>query len=309
MPEGPAEVPPDRRHWGMPFAILGPTASGKSALALALARRLRGTVVNGDPYQALRGLEIGTGQPSEAEREGLPHLGYGVLPLSARPNPKAFGELVRGWLVEAVNPVLVTGSGLYLRGIWEQLTELPEVPEATVAQVRRWAERLGIPVLHRYLAAVDPARAGALHPRDGARVVRALALHLATGRRPSDLLSGVVRGLPPGWRALRVLPGREAQRDRIARRVRAQVAAGWPAEVAARVAEGHRADLEALRPLGYREWMAGGDPLEVETAVVTATRAFAKRQVTYFGNQWPEVPTWDPDTEPLEAAFERLGLP
>ena len=292
----------------MPIAILGPTASGKSALALAVARRIGGTVVNGDPYQALRGLAIGTGQPSEAEREGVPHLGYGVLPLAARPNPSDFGRLVRGWLAEAAAPVLVTGSGLYLRGIWNQLSDLPEVPATTVARVRGWVDRLGVPVLHRYLAAVDSDRAAALHPNDGARVGRALARHLATGRRPTELLGGVAAGLPEGWRALLVLPTREAQRDRIARRIRAQVAAGWPAEVTACVAEGHGPDLEALRPLGYREWMAGGAPAAVEAAIVTATQAFAKRQVTFFRNQWPSVPTWDPDREPVDTALARLEL-
>ncbi len=293
----------------MPIAILGPTASGKSALAVAVAARIGGTVVNGDPFQALQGLAIGTGQPDVAEQAGVPHLGYGVLPLSARPNPKDFGELVRGWVAEAVNPVLVTGSGLYLRGIWEQLSDLPPVPEATVAKVRAWGERLGTPTLHRYLAAVDPARGGELHPNDTARVQRALVLHLATGRRPSELLSGVASGVPAGWRALAVRPTREAQRARIARRVGAQVAAGWPAEVADLVAAGHGGDLDALRPLGYREWREGGAPGAVAAAIITATQQYAKRQATFFGNQWPEVPTWDPDAEPLEAAFHRLGVP
>ncbi|HJV22731.1 MAG TPA: tRNA (adenosine(37)-N6)-dimethylallyltransferase MiaA [Holophagaceae bacterium] len=293
----------------MPIAILGPTASGKSALAVAVAARLGGTVVNGDPFQAIRGLAIGTGQPEGGERQGVPHVGYGVLPLSARPNPKDFGDLVRGWLAAAAQPVLVTGSGLYLRGIWEQLSDLPDVPEATVARVRRWGEALGNPALHRYLAAVDPVRAEALHPNDAARVQRALALHLATGRKPSELFAGVAPGLPEGWRALTVQPTREAQRARIARRVRAQVAAGWPEEVAGLLAEGHGPDLEALRPLGYREWVVGGDPGAVEAEIVTATQQYAKRQSTFFRNQWPEVPAWDPDAEPLDAAFRKLGLP
>ncbi|HJV90774.1 MAG TPA: tRNA (adenosine(37)-N6)-dimethylallyltransferase MiaA [Holophagaceae bacterium] len=293
----------------MPIAILGPTASGKSALAVAVAARIGGTVVNGDPFQAIQGLGIGTGQPEAAERQGVPHVGYGVLPLSARPNPKDFGDRVRGWLATVERPVLVTGSGLYLRGIWDQLSELPHVPVATVARVRTWGEILGIPVLHRYLAAVDPARAEDLHPNDAARVQRALALHLATGRRPSDLFAGVAQGLPEGWRALVVQPTREAQRARIVRRIRGQVAAGWPDEVAALVAEGHGPDLEALRPLGYREWMTGGDPRRLEAEIVTATQQYAKRQATFFRNQWPEVPTWDPDAEPLDAAFRKLDLP
>src|SRR5664279_3891893 len=174
----------------MPIAILGPTASGKSAVAVAVARCIWGTVINGDPYQAIQGLAISTGQPEEGERGGIPHVGYGVLPLSTRPNATSFGALVRGWLATSTEPVLVTGSGLYLRGIWEQLSAFPEVDPALVERVRRWGAELDTPVLHRFLAAVDPVRAAKLHPNDSARAQRALSLHLATGRAPSGLLSG-----------------------------------------------------------------------------------------------------------------------
>jgi len=292
----------------MPIAILGPTASGKSAVAVAVARRLGGTVVNGDSFQAIQGLAIGTGQPDATEQGGVPHLGYGALPLSARPNPKAFGELVRGWLAEASDPVLVTGSGLYLRGIWGQLSELPDVDPAQVDRVRSWGIRLGMPALHRYLAAVDPARAAALHPHDSARVQRALALHLAMGGAPSGLLSRPATGVPPGWRVLVVAPGRESRRERVVARVAAQMAAGWLEEVAGLLAAGHADDLIALRPLGYAAWMAGGDLQAARLQVIQETQAYAKRQATWFRNQLPESPTWDPDLEPLEAALERLGL-
>ncbi len=152
------------------FAILGPTASGKSALAVALARRVGGTVVNGDPFQAYQGLAIGTGQPSEAEQDGIPHLGYGALALTEEVNPASFGERVRGWLEPCATAVLVTGSGLYLRGIWNQLSQMPEVPPELTARVRAWSGILGSAALHRYLKAVDPARAGELHPNDRSRV-------------------------------------------------------------------------------------------------------------------------------------------
>ncbi|WP_243384224.1 isopentenyl transferase family protein [Geothrix alkalitolerans] len=292
----------------MPIAILGPTASGKSAVAVAVARRVGGTVVNGDPYQAIAGLTIGSGQPDEAERGGVPHLGYGELPLSTRPNPTAFGTWVRERLSACREPVLVTGSGLYLRGIWGQLSDLPDVPAVLVDRVRRWGAILGMPALHRFLAAVDPARAAALHPNDSARVQRALALHLASGQAPSSFLSGPDTGVPAGWRVLVVLPGRERQRERVAARVAAQVAAGWPREVADLVAAGHAGDLEALRPLGYAAWRAGGHPAAIQAAVVQETQAYAKRQATWFRNQLPGAPAWDPDAEPLEAAFTRLGL-
>ena len=293
----------------MPIAILGPTASGKSAVAVAVARRLGAVVVNGDPYQALQGLPIGTGQPDATEQGGIPHVGYGELPLSSRPNPTAFGAQVRQWLAAGRESVLVTGSGLYLRGIWGQLSDFPEVDPALVNRVRGWSDRLGPQVLHRYLAAVDPMRGDALHPRDRARVQRALALHLATGAAPSGLLTRPGTGIPTGWRVLVVAPGRECRRERVTARVAAQVRAGWAEEVAGLVAAGHADDLRALRPLGYAAWMEGGPPAQVAAQVVLETQAYAKRQATWFRNQLPEAPTWDPDGEPLAAALERLGLP
>jgi tRNA dimethylallyltransferase len=293
----------------MPIAILGPTASGKSAVAVAVARRLGGTVVNGDPYQAIQGLAIGSGQPDATEQTGVPHLGYGVLPLATRPNPTSFGDLVRSWLSVSREPVLVTGSGLYLRGIWDQLSELPEVAPALVERVRRWGQDLGTPTLHRFLAAVDRQRGAALHPNDSARVQRALALHLATGRAPTSLLPGIGTGIPGDWRVLVVSPSREHRRSRVVARVAAQVHAGWPEEVAGLLVAGHAEDLVALRPLGYGSWVAGGDVPAVQAAVVLETQAYAKRQATWFRNQLPDAPVWDPDAEPLEAAFARLGLP
>ena len=287
------------------IAILGPTASGKSALAVAVARRIGGTVVNGDPFQAYMGLAVGTGQPGPGERGGVAHLGYGMLALAEPVNPAAFGARVRGWL-EAPNPVLVTGSGLYLRGIWDQLSDLPEVPEHLRLRVRRWGEVLGGPVLHRFLAAVDPDRAAALHPNDRARLQRALALHLGAGARASRLLTGIGRGVPEGWRALVVLPSRQRQRERVAARVGLMLAQGWRDEAEAVRAAGQEANLRRLRPLGY-EFLLDA-PEGAAERIVRATQAYAKRQATFFRNQWPGLPAWDPDAEPVAAAFQRLGL-
>jgi tRNA dimethylallyltransferase len=290
---------------GPALAILGPTASGKSALAATVAEATGGTVVNGDPFQAYRDLAIGTGQPLPEERRGVPHLGYGLLPLGERLDPAGFGRRVRAWL-QCPRPVLVTGSGLYLRGIWDQLSDLPPVPGAVAERVRRWAAVLGAPALHRYLAAVDPDRAAALHPNDRARIQRALALHLATGARPSRLLDGVGRGLPPGWRALLVLPARDRLRERVRLRVEQMLARDWAGEAARLRRAGLEADLRRLRPLGYEILLdPAGDPAP---RIVRATQAYAKRQTTFFRNQWPDLPVWDPDREPLAEAFRRLGL-
>ena len=287
------------------FAILGPTASGTSTLAVAVAQAIGGAVVNGDPFQAYRDLPVGTGQPREEELGGVPHLGYGLLPLSAKVNPDGFGQLARTWL-EAPRPVLVTGSGLYLRGIWNQLTDLPQVSEALAAKVRRWSDLLGGPALHRFLAAVDPVRAAALHPNDRPRVQRALALHLATGLRPSQLLAGTRRGVPPGWRALLVLPSRDRQRARVAARVGQMLAQGWAGEVDRLRQAGLEPELRRLRPLGYELLL--DSPPGARAGIIQETQAYAKRQATFFRNQWPEVPAWDPDAEPRETALQRLGL-
>ncbi|MBP1626312.1 MAG: tRNA ((37)-N6)-dimethylallyltransferase MiaA [Holophagaceae bacterium] len=308
---GPSPASPSMSEGDHPpfkLAILGPTASGKSALAAALAQRLGATVVNGDPFQAYRGLAIGTGQPSPEERGEVPHLGYGELPLTQRLNPQAFGGLVRGWLSDCPRAVLVTGSGLYLRGIWQQLSELPEVTEAIQDRTRSWCDRLGAPRLHRFLQAVDPQRAAQLHPNDRSRIQRALALHLATGRRPSELLDGVKPGLPEGWKGLLVLPDREALRARIQRRVRAMVEAGWPEEVQALVRSGQEDLLRELRPLGYLHWLEGGDPRDIEARIVQETQTYAKRQTTFFRNQWPELPVWDPEGEGFGEALARLSI-
>jgi tRNA dimethylallyltransferase len=292
----------------MKFAILGPTASGKSSLALEVARCIGGTVANGDPFQSIEGIPIGTGQPSISEQRGVTHIGYGCLPLTAPMNPADFGARVRGWMAGLDRVVLVTGSGLYLRGIWEQLDELPEVPGEIVAQVRRWHAVVGAPRLHRYLCSVDPVRAAVLHPNDGSRIQRALALHLATGKRPSTFFTGTKRGVPEGWKALLVMPTRDHQRERIEWRVRAMVEQGWQSEALGIAERGQADDLRRLKPLGYADWLNGGNAKAIEARIVIETQAYAKRQSTWFRNQLPGVPTWDPDKATLEEVFGKLGI-
>jgi tRNA dimethylallyltransferase len=281
------------------LAIVGPTASGKSGLAVEIAKRINGTVVNGDPFQAFKCIPIGTGQPGVDERCGIPHAGYGELPLDYVLNPAIFGELVRNWLDAAQKadrtPVLVTGSGLYLRGIWNQLDDLPEVPKRIVEKTRRLCKMLGAPALHSYLRAIDPARAKQLHPNDASRIQRALALHIATGARPNDLLTGVNRVIPPNWQALLVIPQRELLRKRVAGRVKSMISAGWQSEVQQLVRDGFTHHLRRLRPLGYDVWLDEPNPEIAEQKIIRATQAYAKRQVTWFKNQLPDATRIDPD--------------
>jgi tRNA dimethylallyltransferase len=279
----------------MPFklAIVGPTASGKSGIAVEIAKSANGAIINGDPFQAYKDIPIGTGQPTLEEQSGVPHYGYGELPLDYVLNPAAFGAMARGWLDSAQQsgktPILVTGSGLYLRGIWDQLDDLPDVPEKTVEKTRRLCAQLGPPALHRYLCSVDPARASQLHPNDGSRIQRALALHLATGKRPSDLLTGPPKAAPDNWRAILVLPQREDLKNRIAERVTSMIRAGWQQEAEQLVNNGLGHHLRRLRPIGYDVWLDGPAPETAGQKIIQATQAYAKRQATWFTNQLPDV--------------------
>jgi tRNA dimethylallyltransferase len=291
------------------LAIVGPTASGKSGIAVEMAKEIGGTVINGDPFQAFKDIPIGTGQPRPDEQRGVPHVGYGALPLDYTLNPASFGALVREWLCAAEKtgnpPVLVTGSGLYLRGIWNQLDPLPSVPEKIVQKTRRLSRQLGPPTLHRYLRAVDPDRASRLHPNDGSRIQRALALHLATGRPPSAFLTAPDCSVPQTWRVLLVLPQREAMRERVAKRVKSMIDAGWQREAQEIERAGLAHHLRRLRPLGYDVWLGDGaatqapsgglDPEMAEQRIAQATQAYAKRQATWFRNQLPGLPRLDPD--------------
>jgi len=284
------------------LAVVGPTASGKSSIAVEIAKRNNGVIINGDPFQAFRDIPIGTGQPGIEEQQGIPHIGYGELPLEHTLNPYSFGELVRSRLDSAQKsdrlPILVTGSGLYLKGIWNQLDNLPDVPRETVEKVRRLCHRLGSPALHRYLTSVDPIRASQLHPNDGSRIQRAIALHIATGERPSKYLSGQNRAVPQNWQVLLVLPQREAMRDRIARRVKNMIRAGWQNEVRQIRQAGLVQHIRSLRPLGYDIWLDDPNPETAEQKIIQATQAYAKRQVTWFRNQLPDnVLTLDPDDD------------
>jgi len=276
----------------LPFdaiAIVGPTASGKSGVAVEIAKAIGGAIVNGDPFQAYSAIPIGTGQPTGEELQAVPHIGYGEFPLDWPMNPDSFGTIVRDWIDSVRNdgrvPILVTGSGLYLRGIWNQLDSMPLVPEAITKKVRRLCQQLGPPALHRYLASVDSVRASQLHPNDGSRIQRALALHLATGRPPSQLLSGTTKEIPDGWRVVLVMPKRGLLRELIAKRVQTMADLGWREEAHGLQRMGLEEHIRRIRPIGYETWLDEPDPKKALQKIVRDTCSYAKRQATWFNNQ------------------------
>lgn len=272
--------------------LAGPTASGKSALALALARRLGGVVINADSMQLYRELRILTARPTPAEEVIVPHRLYGV-------RPAAEAASVAWWRAAALDameqaqaegrlPILTGGTGLYFLSLTEGLSAVPPVPTEARAEARRLLAEEGAPALHSRLAALDPETAATLRPRDSQRIARAFEVARGTGR---GLLAWQREGAhtgPAPWRFAAVLidPPREALRAAIAARLDAMLEGGAIEEVRALVALGLDPALPAMRAHGVPEiaaHLAGRMTLE-EARRRTALNIgrYTKRQATWF---------------------------
>ena len=285
--------------------LLGPTATGKSALALSLAGELGGEIVNADALQVYRGLDIGTAKPTLEERRRVPHHLVDCLPPDAALSAGRFARLA-GDAISAIRgrdrvPLVVGGSGLYLRALLGGISPMPDVAPALRGWLRREAERRGLPALRRWLRALDPETAARTAEGDTQRTLRALEVALAGGRpqpwwiarRPfAEPLAHVVRvGL--------TLP-RGVLYDRVAGRVSAMVAAGWVGEVEALLKAGADPGWPAFQAIGYRQLahhLRGETSLDQAVEeTVRATRRYAKRQLTWFRRE-PNV-TWFDAREP-----------
>ncbi|MDH3404992.1 MAG: tRNA (adenosine(37)-N6)-dimethylallyltransferase MiaA [Acidobacteriota bacterium] len=277
--------------------VLGPTAAGKSALALALADHYPIEIVNGDSLQAYRGLDVGTAKPGAAERARVPHHLIDILDPS---EPFSAGEFRRRALpvIEEIRargrlPVVVGGSGFYLRALTAGLSAIPPVPGALRREVAALLRREGLPAVRRRLASLDPETAARVAADDPQRTLRALEVVLATGRGLADWW----RREPPRaelevlGRIGLTLP-RALLYDRIARRLATMVADGWVEEVVGLLAGGCLPTMPAFQAIGYRQLVRhirGEWSLErslEETA--RETRRFAKRQLTWFRRE-PDV--------------------
>lgn len=268
-------------------AVVGPTATGKTALAVELARRWGGEVVNADSMQLYRGMDIGTAKPDEAERGGVPHhlldLWHVREPASvAEYRQRARAEIDR-LRAAGVVPLLVGGSGLYVRAVLDEL-DFPGTDAAVRARLEAELAEVGPAALHARLAEVDPAAAQAVLPGNGRRIVRALEVVEITGGpfratmpEPAPHYPAVVLGLDRA----------PAELDsRIALRVDRMWAAGLVDEVAALAADGLREGPTASRALGYAQVLAQLDgtltPDEARERTITTTRRFVRRQRSWF---------------------------
>jgi tRNA dimethylallyltransferase len=297
------------------IAIVGPTASGKSALALRLARERGGEIVSCDSQQVYRGLDIGTAKPTPEERREIPHHLIDVADPDATFSAADYARLARAALGDIRGrgrlAIVAGGSGLYLRALLEGLFEGPSRDEGLRRRLEELAERFGDARLHRLLSRVDPEAAARIQERDRVRIVRALEVFRATGQPISThhrAGAQPLRGYP--FRLLGLSQDRVELRRAVERRTRAMLERGLLEEVQCLLDRGLGPELRPLRAIGYREAIRvlGGEMSleEAERAIVTETMRLAKRQMTWFRHQ-ADV-SWFGDAESAHrAAVEWLG--
>ncbi|MBS0378552.1 MAG: tRNA (adenosine(37)-N6)-dimethylallyltransferase MiaA [Proteobacteria bacterium] len=275
------------------LVLYGPTGTGKTDWAVALAAELPVEIVSVDSALVYRGLDIGTAKPSAALRARVPHH---LIDLCDPSESYSAGRFVRDALAAVAGiegrgriPLLVGGTMLYLRALFDGLATLPEASPALRAQLDQRAATLGWPALHAQLAALDPAAARRIAPNDAQRIQRALEVCLSTGRPISELQRSTASPLA-GRRVLRygLLPGdRSILHERLAQRFKTMMEAGFLDEVRALYARGDLTALHpAIRSVGYRQlWahLAGtGSLAEAVDRGIAATRQLAKRQLTWM---------------------------
>ena len=295
--------------------VAGPTASGKSALALQLAERFGGTIINADSAQVYRDLRIVTARPSSAEEARAPHRLFGHVDAAdtgysaARWAAEARVEIDRAVAAGSV-PILVGGTGLYLRTLIDGIAPVPEIDPAIRAEVRA----MNLSDAYAALTVVDRAEAARLNPADTTRVCRALEVVRSTGRPIADWRRERVGGI--GQRidqiATILLPPRDWLNERIDRRFAAMVDAGAMAEVAALIVrEDVPLDAPIRRAIGMPELAAAAlSEISLDDAIARAslaTRQYAKRQYTWFRNQpsadWTRIAETDSFNQISEIAI------
>jgi tRNA dimethylallyltransferase len=274
--------------------LMGPTASGKSALALALAERLRGEIVTVDSAQVYRGMDIGTAKPSAADRARVPHH---LLDIIDPTQPYSAAEFVRDGLActadiraRGCTPILCGGTMLYFKALTHGLSALPRADAGMRAELDAQAAREGWPALHAELARVDPATAARLAPTDAQRIQRALEVHRLTGQ-PISSLQGRrdvdSASLGPAIPVALVPPDRSALHATIALRFQAMLDAGLVDELRG-LQRRFALDpaMPSMRCVGYRQawqYLAGEiDAAQLREKGIAATRQLAKRQLTWL---------------------------
>jgi tRNA dimethylallyltransferase len=298
-----------------PILIAGPTASGKSALALALAERLGGTVINADAMQVYRELRVLTARPDADDERRAPHRLYGHVPGAEAYSAARYAAEARAAIAAAEEagslPIVVGGTGLYFKALTEGLSPIPPIPDEIRARWRACAGEEGAAALHAILAERDPEMAARLRPTDPQRLVRALEVLEATGtslarwqEEPGEPVVRVEDG-----RAVVVAPERDVLRQRIDARFDRMMAHGAVEEVRALLQLALSPELPVMRALGVgplARLIAGeASPAEAGEAAKAETRQYAKRQLTWLRrnmNAWKLI-----DTQEMESFATTLS--
>lgn len=304
--------PPARTRF---LAILGPTASGKSALGLALAQRLGGEIVSCDSQQVYIGLDVGTDKPTRDDRRAVPHhlldLVHPDEPFHGARWVALARTAIRHIAARGRVPIVVGGTGLYYRLLTAGLFEAPPPDAAIRERHRALAAEIGIEALHDRLAAVDPEAAAAISRRDLVRISRALEVHEQTGEPITALRRRAAAPDDLDPVALVLDPATPVLRRRIEARVRAMIAGGLEAEVRALRAAGYGPELRPLQSLGYRQMGARVDGRctldEAVADTIAATVAYARRQRTWFRKE--AAASRLPSAPPVEELEQILSLP
>jgi tRNA dimethylallyltransferase len=273
------------------IAIVGPTASGKSALAVWLAEEFGGEVLACDSTQLYRGFDIGTAKPGPAERRGVPHHLIDVLSPMEEATAGGYRELAMAVLNDLGSrgrlPILTVGTGLYLRALVEGLADVPRRSEGLRERLRASSKGHGPGYLHRLLQRLDPETAKKIAAADEQKLTRAVEV-CVLARRPLSEVHRAGRTPLAGWRALKIglMPSRDALYERIEARTEAMLARGWLEEVRRLMASGLPENAKPFDFIGYRELrqvLRGEKKLEeARVAIQQATRQYAKRQLTWF---------------------------
>jgi len=288
----PGKITPGRQPY---LIVAGPTASGKSALALAIAREFDGAIVNADSMQVYRELSILTARPGPAELAAAPHHLYGVLPASERCSAGRWREMALKAMApsgtKAKLPIVTGGTGLYLRALQQGLSPIPEIP-ADVQQ--RGAGRLaeiGAPALQQELAVSDPETARRLKPGDSQRILRAWLVLQATGRPLSEWQREEQSTGSGPCLSFVLMPPRPQLYAAIDKRFSRMVERGAIEEARAFLALGLDPSLPAMKAVGVRELGAVLDgEIALDAAIAAAqqeSRRYAKRQITWLRHQMP----------------------
>lgn len=302
--------------------IAGPTASGKTALAIAMAKRLHGEVVSADSMQVYADLLIGTARPSEEEMDGIPHHLIGFLPLTERYSVARYATEARRVIdrlhSEGKHPILCGGTGLYIQAVTENLTFSEESGDESLQLRRRLQEEcaaVGGAAMRERLAAYDPVTAAKLHPNDHGRIIRALEVVLSTGVPMSEWVRRS-REIPPPYDTTMItldFHDRAVLYDRIDRRVDVMLEQGLLAEAQA-VLRSPNAPT-AMQAIGYKElapYFSGERTLdEAVENLKRETRRYAKRQLSWFRRLETVHTVYVdeyPDTAALAAAVSEIVL-